>query len=131
MKRIDVAVGVVCNPQQQILISRRAAHQHQGNRWEFPGGKVDAGESVSSALIRELDEELGVLVQGYDSLCTIDFNYPDKLVRLHVFWVDEFSGDIHSREGQEWQWAQASGLSAFEFPDANTPILEAIEKRLN
>lgn len=130
MKRIDVAVGVVCNAQQQILISRRAAHQHQGNRWEFPGGKVDGDESVSTALSRELHEELGVEVQGYAPLCDIEFNYPDKAVRLHVFWIDQFSGNIAGREGQEWQWVAADSLVNFQFPDANQPILAAIEKRL-
>lgn len=130
MKPIHVAVGVVINADQQILISLRAAHQHQGNRWEFPGGKVEAGEAVIASLSRELTEELGIGVEQAEPLCAIEHAYSDKKVLLDVWWVTAISGQVQALEGQEWRWVPANSLADYEFPAANVPILQAIAKKL-
>lgn len=130
MKAVHVAVGVVVDANYHILLSLRADHQHQGGRWEFPGGKVEVSESVQQGLARELDEELGVLVREAEPLCKIRHTYPDKQVILDVWWVTEFTGQIEGKEGQEWRWVPVKELDQYKFPDANTPILEAIRQRL-
>ena|SRR5690554_3362104 len=130
MKPIHVAVGVIINANQQVLISLRATHQHQGGRWEFPGGKVEAGETVVESLSRELEEELGIRVEQAEPLCAIEHDYSDKQVLLDVWWVTAISGQVQALEGQEWRWVPAHTLSEYNFPAANVPILNAISEKL-
>ena len=126
--------------QKYILIAKRADHQHQGGLWEFPGGKVEAGESVQVALQRELEEELG-LVSSLDDmrpLITIPFHYPDKSVLLDVWAVynagafkkaqgTEAQGqETLGKEGQPLVWAELSELANHEFPAANKAIIDAL-----
>ncbi|MCL5049052.1 8-oxo-dGTP diphosphatase MutT [Aliidiomarina maris] len=125
-KVVHVAVGVVENPAGEILISRRAAHQHQGNLWEFPGGKVEAGESVQHALARELLEEMNIEVTECAPLTVIEHAYPDKRVRLDVWQVTAFNGQAKGLEGQEWLWVARRELDAYPFPAGNVPILERL-----
>lgn len=126
-KRVHVAVGVVVDAQQRILVSQRLPHLHLGGLWEFPGGKVEAGESVQQALARELAEELAVQVLNCVPLIEISHDYSDKSVLLDVWCVDAFGGEPHGREGQQWQWVDAASLHKLEFPAANKPIIAAIE----
>lgn len=126
-KRVHVAVGVVIDAEQKILVSQRLAHLHQGGLWEFPGGKVEAGETVQQALVRELAEELAVEVLRSEPLIEINHDYSDKSVCLDVWVVDAFSGKPEGREGQLWRWVNLRGLHELEFPAANTPIVAAIE----
>jgi 8-oxo-dGTP diphosphatase len=126
-RRVHVAVGVVINAAQQILVSQRLPHLHQGGLWEFPGGKIEPGESVQQALVRELAEELGVQVLRSEPLIEISHDYSDKSVLLDVWCVDAFDGQPHGREGQRWQWIDRAGLIELEFPAANEPIIAAID----
>ena len=75
---IHVAVGVILNHHHQVLLAKRAVHQHQGGLWEFPGGKVELGESVCDALLRELKEELGIVVTSSHPLIEVKHSYKDK-----------------------------------------------------
>lgn len=127
--RVHVAVGVISDGANKILISRRAEHLHQGGLWEFPGGKVEAGESVRTALLRELAEELAIEVAGCEPLLTIAHDYNDKSVLLDVWWVDSFTGEPHGREGQPLRWVAADELRSLTFPAANAPIIDAIEQK--
>lgn len=129
-KRVHVAVGVVCDAQNRILISQRPLHVHQGGLWEFPGGKVEPQESVQHALVRELSEELAIHATRSEPLLAIEHDYSDKSVLLDVWWVDRFDGEPHGREGQRWQWVQVAELNGLEFPAANKPIIAAIERRV-
>jgi len=128
-KRVHVAVGVVSNGADGILVSRRPDHVHQGGLWEFPGGKVEGGETVEQALRRELLEELAIDVQSCQPLIAIAHDYVDKSVYLDVWWVSRFEGEPHGREGQPWRWVAAQDLCTLEFPEANRPILDAIAQR--
>lgn len=118
-----MAVGVVQNEQGEFLLSRRAAHQHQGNLWEFPGGKVEDGEDVQHALARELLEEMNIVVRDSAPLTVVEHAYPDKRVRLDVWEVTRFEGQVHGLEGQEWRWVPRHQLEAYPFPEGNLPIL--------
>lgn len=121
---VHVAVGVIVK-NGHILIAKRPAHLHQGGKWEFPGGKVDAGESVHSALIRELQEELNITSTAFEPLIQIHHQYPDKSVFLDVHKITEFEGEPRGNEGQEIRWVLPSQLNEYEFPAANQPIVTA------
>jgi 8-oxo-dGTP diphosphatase len=127
---VHVAVAVVVNHHAQILVSKRASHQHQGGLWEFPGGKVENGEPVQSALARELHEELNISLSNATPLLQVSHDYGDKHVLLDVWWVSEYAGEVHGNEGQEWQWADAQTLAVLPFPAANKAILTAVLARL-
>ena len=123
---VHVAVGVVQNTAGEYLISRRGPHQHQGNLWEFPGGKVEAEESVQTALARELLEEVNIKVNECSPLTVVEHAYPDKRVRLDVWEVTSFSGEARGLEGQECRWVPRHQLEVYPFPEGNLPILERL-----
>lgn len=125
-KLIHVAVGVIIGPDKKILIAKRPQTAHQGGLWEFPGGKVDAGESVHQALVRELQEELSINVTESEPLIQIRHHYPDKSVLLDVYSVTRFDGQPRGAEGQPICWVSSKELNNFEFPAANQPIINAI-----
>lgn len=124
MKRILVVAAVIRRG-GRILIARRAAHQHQGGLWEFPGGKVEPAEAVQAALVRELREELGITPTAFSPLIRIEHDYPDKSVCLDVWTVTDFTGDPQGREGQPLVWVTEDELPAHDFPAANRPIVTA------
>jgi len=125
-KTVHVAVGVVEDTQGRILIARRPDHVHQGGVWEFPGGKVDEGEDVITALCRELREEIGIEVNKTSPLLTITHDYGDKHVLLDVHRVSGFQGEPHGLEGQPVRWVNRDDIRNYTFPDANRGIINAI-----
>lgn len=130
MKVVNVAVGVVLR-NNACFICKRSANQHQGGKWEFPGGKVEDGETPESALARELKEEIGIECIQFKPLITIEHDYSDKLVKLFTYIVSEFDGEPKGLEGQPFKWVAVESLSELEFPDANTPIITALTKSLS
>jgi len=129
IKRVHVVAGIVRDTRGHILISRRHEHLHQGGLWEFPGGKVEADESVGEALARELLEELAVTVLVAEPFRQIRHDYPDKSVLLDFWLVSEFSGDARGVEGQPIEWVSVAALRDYEFPAANVPIVDALIER--
>ncbi|GIU27321.1 8-oxo-dGTP diphosphatase MutT [Shewanella schlegeliana] len=125
-KQIHVAVGVIQDSNDRILIAKRPHHLHQGGKWEFPGGKVEKQETTSEALIRELKEEVNLDVASTTPLMEIHHDYGDKKVFLDVHRVTNFSGIAIGVEGQRVEWVKISQLSQYEFPEANKVILEKI-----
>lgn len=126
MKEVHVAVGVIVSD-GHIFLTRRHENVHQGGKWEFPGGKVEEGESVAQALHRELKEEVGIDVLACMPLIDIQHDYGDKKVKLEVFLVDNFQGEAQAQEGQEQQWVEVSELRSLDFPKANDVIVEKLE----
>lgn len=127
MKRVHVAVGVITDPERGILIAKRADHLHQGGLWEFPGGKVDPGETVDAALARELEEELGIEVTKSLPMIEIHHDYTDRHVFLDVWEVTAFKGEPVGREGQPLRWVKPDELDPADFPEANAPIVARIQ----
>lgn len=125
MKRLHVAAAVIRGADGRVLIARRPEHKHQGGLWEFPGGKVEAGEAVEVALARELHEELGIDVIVSRPLIQVRHDYPDLAVLLDVHEVGAFTGEPHGREGQPLAWVAPRELPDYEFPEANRPIVAA------
>ena len=125
-KRLQVAVAIILNNDEQVLIARRHAHQHQGDLWEFPGGKREADETRLEALQREIYEEVGLQVEQAEPLMQIVHDYPDLQVELDVWLVTEFSGEATGKEGQPLVWCPLAELPAKEFPAANMQIIERL-----
>jgi len=130
MPEVLVAVGVVLDPRRRVLITRRAADSHQGGLWEFPGGKVEQGESLPLALARELREELGIEIGRTSPLLEVRHDYGDKQVRLGVHVIWEFRGQARGLEGQPLAWVEPGALGDYRFPAANVPIIGAINTLL-
>lgn len=124
MKRILVVAAVI-RREGQVLIAERPRDKHMGGLWEFPGGKVEDGEPVERALVRELEEELGVTPTAFRPLIRITHDYADKAVCLDVWEVFAFTGEPHGREGQQVRWVTEAELPGFEYPAANRPIVTA------
>ncbi len=122
---LHVAVAVI-EDGGRILLARRPPQAHQGDRWEFPGGKVEPGETVVAALARELEEELGITPRRYRPLLRLRHDYPERAVRLDVWKVTAFDGVPEGREGQPLRWVTADALPHQHLPDANRPIVTAV-----
>lgn len=123
--RLQVVAAVIRRDDGHLLLSRRPAHVDQGDLWEFPGGKRHAGETRVQALARELDEELGIVVERAVPLLRVPHDYPTRRVLLDVFVVDRWHGSPRGREGQEICWVAPTSLHAYAFPAANLPIVNA------
>ena len=128
-ERLHIAVGVILNETgDKVLIAKRPDNVHQGGLWEFPGGKVHSNETVQEALKRELQEELNLIVENATPLICINHDYYDLKVKLDVWTVDCWSGEVRGNEGQIVEWILVSELKEREFPDANVGIVKAIEE---
>ncbi|SFG63998.1 Nudix family hydrolase [Neptunomonas qingdaonensis] len=123
---IHVAAAVIEDGLGNIFLAKRPDDKHQGGLWEFPGGKVESGESPTTALIRELDEEVGIQVTESHPLIQVPYHYADKSVFLDVFRVTAFTGTAWGKEGQEACWVPVNELDSYSFPAANKPILNAV-----
>lgn len=127
MKRIEVAVGVVYNLQGQVLIGQRVVRDQYFGKWEFPGGKLEQGESPEQALKREFLEETALELLNSQELMLVEHNYPDRHVRLHVRISDSFNGEVMELEGQTLRWAEVSELDELDFLEGNHVILDALK----
>ena len=101
---VDVAVGILINAQDQFLLTSRPPGKVYEGYWEFPGGKLEAGETVAQALKRELNEELGLDIGDVQLWHQQLVDYPHALVRLNFCKVRQWQGDLQMREGQKFAW---------------------------
>ncbi len=101
---VDVAVGVLIDADQRFLLTSRPPGKVYAGYWEFPGGKVEAGENIEQALRRELQEELGITIGSAEPWQTEIFDYPHALVKLHFCKVYAWQGELQMREGQQMAW---------------------------
>ena len=126
MKRIEVAVGVVFNKAGKVLVGQRVVEDRYFEKWEFPGGKLEVGESVEQALIREFQEETGITIEASEPLMRVEHDYPDRHVLLHVHTINDFSGEVCALEGQALKWVLISELKELDFLQGNQVILERL-----
>ena len=124
---VHVVAAAIINHKRQVLVTKRARNAHQGGKWEFPGGKVEKGESSFHALSRELYEELGITPVAYQPLIKTRYEYPEKRVLLDVWRVASYQGVPEGREGQPHRWVALEKLDELTFPQANLPILTALK----
>jgi len=120
---VQVAVGVLIREDGAFLLTSRPSGKPYAGYWEFPGGKVEPGESSYQALCRELQEELGVEVKTANAWKVEVVDYPHALVRLHFFRVTSWAGTLQMREEQTFQWATLPVTAAPILP-GTIPVLE-------
>lgn len=126
MKETAIAVGILKRG-AQVLIAKRQKGQHLGGFWEFPGGKVAEGETPKQALVREFQEEVGVMTDQWRPLIEMPWRYDDRQLRLH-FWVcDVFEGVPKGCEGQVVKWLDVDQLDHHDFPPANRGGVHALQ----
>lgn len=123
---IDVAAAVVTQADGRVLLAERPAGKPWAGYWEFPGGKIEPGESPLAALKRELHEELGIELDRATPWLTREYAYPEKRVRLHFYRVSAWHGAPHGREGQKLSWEDPNAVRVTPLLPANAPILEAL-----
>ena len=126
MSPIHVVAGVLRDPAGRVLVAQRARGKHLAGLWEFPGGKVESGESAAAALRRELREELGVAVRVVEPLIAVPWRYQDKTILLDAYSVSDYAGAPRSRENQAIAWHRVDEIPALEMPPADRPIVNAL-----
>ena len=126
LKIVDVAVLVLINHQNRVLLTQRRSDVHLPEYWEFPGGKVEPGETAEQALCREIREELAYLPAQIKPWQTIDYNYPECAVRLHIFKEHVKHPEVTANEQQNMQWCSIEDLNRQQLPPANQGIVEAL-----
>jgi 8-oxo-dGTP diphosphatase len=124
---LRVVCAVIEREDGHVLIARRLPHQPLGGLWEFPGGKLEPGESEREALARELEEEVGIIPAKAGHWMDVRHHYPERdVVLLHVWRVTEWQGMPEGRLGQPLDWVEPSALKLRDFPAANLPIVNAL-----
>ena len=131
---VQVAVAIIQRKKQdnsiEYFLTKRLEEVHQGGKWEFPGGKVEANETVTQALARELKEEVAIEVLTCQPFMQIDHLYKgtktSKHVHLNIFIVDNFLGEPCAQEGQGEVWCSLAQLVELDFPEANRAIIEKL-----
>jgi 8-oxo-dGTP diphosphatase len=126
-RAVDVSVAVLERPDGRVLLARRPPSKVYAGYWEFPGGKVEPGETTAAALVREVQEELGVHVLRADPWITNVFTYPHATVRLHFFRVREWAGDAHAREHDALSWEDPHAVALDPLLPANGPVLRGLQ----
>lgn len=120
--RVDVVAAII-RRNGQILITQRLNNVHLARLWEFPGGKVEEGESLQVALKREIREELGVKIRVDGEFFTIDHDYPAKSVRLHFFNCMILEGEPQALDVADLRWVNSHELSNYDFPPADAELI--------
>lgn len=130
MKNLHIAVGIICDTEKGIYITQRGESSHLAGYLEFPGGKVEPGETPEQALYRELLEEVGIETISPELLKSLNYSYVDKTLTLHFYMVKRWNGQPYGREGQLGRWVPINELDADRFPEANRPIVELLQLSL-
>jgi 8-oxo-dGTP diphosphatase len=123
---IEVVAGALFDATGRVLIAQRPAGKALAGRWEFPGGKLHAGEEPYDALVRELREELGVEVAAARRLLRYSHPYPERVVWLDLWVVSEWSGEPHGLDGQALRWVAPGRLHEEDILEADAPMVAAL-----
>lgn len=125
-KMIEVAAGVLTDARDRVLLVQRLPGKHLAGLWEFPGGKLEPGETVEQALARELREELGIEALSFAPVISIPWHYPAKAIRLHALRVTAWHGEPRAQEGNPLRWTALHDIDPAVMPPADAPILAAL-----
>lgn len=123
---ILVVAAALYDAAGRVLIAQRPAGKHLAGRWEFPGGKVAAGESEGAALVRELREELGIEVIASRPFMRLEHFYPDRSVELSMWIIERFAGTPRGLDGQALRWVAPAGLPDEDLLEADRPFIEVL-----
>ena len=133
VKTIRVVAAVLCDSLEQptsILATARGYGDFKG-RWEFPGGKLEPGETARQALVREIGEELGVLVEIGDFIGTVEYGYPDFHLRMDCFWCRVAQGTIVLKEAEAAKWLSKDELYSVDWLPADVTLIDRLAARMD
>jgi len=131
MKNVEVVAAIVIKDQKILAVQKGAAKkEYMSFKWEFPGGKIEAGETLETALKREMLEELNLVVQLKNLLITIEHDYPDFHLKMHCFICDYIEGDLILHEHIQAVWLDITELTHLDWAEADIPVVPEIENYL-
>jgi 8-oxo-dGTP diphosphatase len=123
---IHVVAGALLDATGRVLLAQRPDGKHMAGGWEFPGGKLEAGEERFAGLRRELQEEVGVDADAGEPLISYEYEYPHRRVVLDLWLVTRYSGEPYSREGQPLKWVALAELDSAGLLEADLPMIPAL-----
>ena len=126
MKEIFVVAGILINHDKSILLAQRSAEKSFPLQWEFPGGKIDEGENSESALRRELFEEINIEVDKMKFFDSVIHEYEFFRANIEFFLVNEWSGNLLNKEGQNLDWKKLNDLRGLKILDADVPVISKL-----
>lgn len=126
MRTIRVVAGALFDAQGRVLIAQRPPGTHMAGRWEFPGGKINRGETELEALRRELLEELGVTLGEAERMLELSHDYPERRVELCMWRVTSYGGEPRTLDGQALKWVKPHDLEREDLLEADRPIVQAL-----
>ena len=127
-KTYQVTAAII-RKDSKILIARRAQNKHLGGYWEFPGGKIEEGETPQECLKRELEEELGIVVNVGAFFMENEHHYEDKIIQLQAFECEHISGNIMLNDHDQIEWVHPSEFINFKFAPADIPFLKVLNEK--
>ena len=127
---VQVSAGIIRNEFGQIYLTHRLEGQDFAQALEFPGGKVDPGETPEEALARELEEEIGIQVLSAFPYDHFHFEYPTKIIEFFFYLVEEWVNEPYGREGQEGDWYAQSELDEGQLPPANAQLIRRLKSEI-
>ena len=128
MKHIEVVAAII-HKDGEIFATQRGYGEFEG-MWEFPGGKIEPGESCEVALVREIQEELGVDIEVGDLICTTEYDYPSFHLTMHCFLCNIASGEIELREHKSARWLTKESLNDVDWLPADLEVIEKLKNNL-
>jgi mutator protein MutT len=131
LPRKQIGVAIIINDRGEILIDRRLDQGAMANLWEFPGGKVEPGESFEECVIREIKEEIGLDIAIEQHLATFDHDYPQFHLTFGAYHCSVVAGEPKAIACQEVRWVTPKELSNFNFPEANYVLIELIQTQVS
>lgn len=132
MKTIRVVAAVICDSvkeKRKIFATARGYGEFKG-QWEFPGGKIEEGETPEQALKREIEEELDTEIEVYDSIETIEYNYPNFHLSMDCFWCEIITGKLILKEAEAAKWLRKNELDSVQWLPADLTLIEKIRKEM-
>jgi len=124
----QIGIAIIWNQEGKVLIDRRKSEDSMGGLWEFPGGKIEAGETVPQCICREIQEELRIEIEVGDHFISIEHTYPNIRVNLIAHHCYNRRGEPQTIECDEILWVSLPELDHFCFPEANMKIIKALQK---
>ena len=133
MKNIKVVAAVICDSfdkKSRIFATARGYGEFKG-QWEFPGGKIEQGETPKEALKREIKEELDTIIKVGEFIDTIEYDYPNFYLSMDCYWCEVIEGELKLIEAQEAKWLSKSELYTVEWLPADVALISEIKKQMN
>lgn len=126
MKQIEVVAAVIVNKENEFFCARRKNEGPLALKWEFPGGKIENGESLTEALIREIKEEFSTKIQVNDFIMTVKHQYETFHITMHAFYATVINGDLVLNEHTDFKWLKKDDLLSLDWAEADIPIVKAL-----